>query len=178
MLNRAEQLLERFGKHSGGFTLLEMLIVIVIIGILAVIIVPGLSSGPQRARDAQRKSHIRSVKNALETYYNDQVTGGFYPNVSGGAVTNSYTAFSDATNGLASKLVTAYLPSMPVDPTNSGVFKYQYMQKDTTATSAQAMACLQNTKDTQVGTTTATYATPFAAQACTSAIIYNIQTLN
>ena len=97
-------------KNQEGFTLLELLIVIVIIGILALIIVPGLASGPKRARDAQRKSDLRAVKNALETYYNDSNT---YP---AGA---SYA-------GLSSNLVTAYLPSMPADPKNTGVYVYTY----------------------------------------------------
>jgi type II secretion system protein G len=86
-------------KRQEGFTLLELLIVIVIIGILALIIVPGLASGPARARDTTRKSDLRAVKNALETYFNDNNTypGGNY-------------------SGLSGVLVTNYLPSLPHDP--------------------------------------------------------------
>ncbi len=176
-------MLARLTNKNQGFTLLELLIVIVIIGILAVIIVPGLASGPQRARDAQRKADIRGIKNALETYYNDQTAGGKYPNiVSTTGITDDFTVFSDGTNGLKSVLVTSYLPSMPQDPKNSGVFKYYYAQKDTTASSAIVGTCLENTKDSTVGAT-AGYATPFATPtACGSGtpagVTYIIQTLN
>jgi len=152
-----------------GFTLIELLIVIVIIGILAVIVVPGLASGPARSRDGKRKADLHSLKLALEGYYIEHANA--YPNVAGA---NSYAAFGN----LGTPLTGYVQGSLPVDPKNSGVFQYQYVQKDATASSAQAIACLENTKDSGVGTTTATYATPAAAQACTGGVLYDIQTNN
>ena len=51
------------------FTLIEMLIVIVIIGILAAALVPRLQSVQARARDTQRKSDLRQIYNANETAF-------------------------------------------------------------------------------------------------------------
>ena len=126
-------------KRQSGFTLLELLIVIVIIGILALIIVQGLASGPKRARDAQRKSDMRAVKNALETYYNDN---------------NVYPSGDYA--GLGTFLVNAYIPSMPSDP-KTGNSGYEYAptpsgcnNSSTNCVSYTLTAHLENNKDSQI----------------------------
>ena len=64
-------------RSQKAFTLVELLIVIVIIGILAVALVPRLTGGPQKARDAQRKADLQQLATALEFYADDQ--GGTYP---------------------------------------------------------------------------------------------------
>ena len=130
-------------KRQLGFTLLELLIVIVIIGILALIIVPGLASGPKRARDAQRKSDMRAVKNALETYYNDKNT---YPTPASGT-NGSTTYFAN----LSSVLVPDFLPSVPADPTAGSATGYVYgVNSTTTATKYVIEANLESTTDSQI----------------------------
>lgn len=59
-----------------GFTIVELLIVIVVIGILAAITIVAYNGIQQRARDSQRKTDIVALTKALELYYIDK---GEYP---------------------------------------------------------------------------------------------------
>src|SRR5574341_1063458 len=66
---------QRFRKYD-GFTLLEILVVMAILGILAVIVVPRLSEKPKQARRLKAVLQIKSFQDALEQFYIDE---GFYP---------------------------------------------------------------------------------------------------
>ena len=136
--------MQKLLKKQEGFTLLELLIVIVIIGILAVLIVPNLASGPQRARDSQRKSDLRNIKTALETYYNDK---NGYPAAA--------TVGADLTNG------GTYLKALPADPKTKAAYTYTPAPTSCASgacTSYVLQATLENTKDGDIKTgTTATY---------------------
>lgn len=63
-------------RPQAGFTLVELLIVIVVIAILAAIAITAFSGVQAGARDSQRESDIAQVKQALEVYYQDE---GYYP---------------------------------------------------------------------------------------------------
>ena len=55
--------------HPKGFTIIELLTVIAIIGILAGIGLINLNKARAKGRDAKRKSDIHVIQNALEQYY-------------------------------------------------------------------------------------------------------------
>ncbi len=63
-------------KKNRGFTLLEIMVVIVIIGILASFVVPKLVDRPNEARVIKAKQDILTLENALELYNLDN---GRYP---------------------------------------------------------------------------------------------------
>lgn len=104
-----------------GFTLIEVLTTIAIIGILVAITSMVYSSSLKRSRDGQRKTDLDSVKNALEQYYLDNRS---YPSFNGvrGNIYNARWQFeSGQVSGCASNraaLAPIILPTIPEDPTN------------------------------------------------------------
>lgn len=109
------------GGHR-GFTLIELLVVIAIIGILASIILASLNSARQKGRDARRIADLKSIQLALELYFDSPASGQ-----------NSYPAGTSLAG-----LVSAYIPALPLDPLNSGVYIYEYQAANGAAACAAA----------------------------------------
>jgi prepilin-type N-terminal cleavage/methylation domain-containing protein len=79
-----------------GFTLIELLVVISIIGVLVAVAVAGYSGAQIKARDARRRSDMKSIQATMEQYY---------------ATTNSVYA----------AVATVYSPApIPLDPKSPG----------------------------------------------------------
>jgi len=97
-----------------GFTLIEMLIVIGIIGILAVGLGKLIIGGPQKARDAARKSAVGQLVQAIEAYNSDE---GHYPGTAGA---DPY-CFGAASATDAEKAIQSYFPNkaLPKDPSGA-----------------------------------------------------------
>ena len=58
-------------KSQKGFTLVELMIVVAIIGILAAIAIPQFAAYRQRAYNSAAESDLRNAKTSLEAYYSD-----------------------------------------------------------------------------------------------------------
>ncbi len=58
----------RFNRKAKGFTLIEMLVVVVILGILASIVVPRVMGKPDEARITKAQQDIRGLETALNLY--------------------------------------------------------------------------------------------------------------
>ncbi|MFH0804360.1 MAG: prepilin-type N-terminal cleavage/methylation domain-containing protein [Candidatus Zambryskibacteria bacterium] len=83
-------------ERSGGFSLVELLIVITIIGILSTIILSSISNARARAYDSKVKQQLSSFRTAAEMYFANQVPNGYgIANDCGTGVFNNV----DAVNG-------------------------------------------------------------------------------
>lgn len=63
-------------RKQSGFTIVELLIVIVVIGILAALVVTTFSGIQKKARDSERQTDINAVHGQVEAYY---AQNGRYP---------------------------------------------------------------------------------------------------
>jgi general secretion pathway protein G len=85
----------RFTVHERGFTLLELLVVMTIIGILAAVAIPALRDSPQRAREAALKEDLFTLRSTIDQFHGDK---GYYP------------------PDLQTLVTDGYLRQIPVDP--------------------------------------------------------------
>ena len=100
-----------------AFTLVEMLIVIVIIGILIASLMPRMQSAQWRARDVARKNDLAQIQTAIITSQQDK---WFWPGLNDGGTTGM------SISGIKADLLRAWMSSVPSDPNqsnkNSGVW--------------------------------------------------------
>ena len=95
-----------------AFTLVEMLIVIVIIGILIASLMPRMQSAQWRARDVARKNDLAQIQTAIITSQQDKWT---WPDT--GDQASSGMSIAD----IAPQLKSAWMSSIPSDPNKDNV---------------------------------------------------------
>lgn len=100
-----------FNDKERGFTLIELMVVVVILGILAAFIVPKLLDRPEQARRTKATADIRSLEEALGLF---KLDNGFYPSTEQGL----QALVSKPTVGrIPSKYAEGgYLRKVPADP--------------------------------------------------------------
>lgn len=101
-----------------GFTIVELLIVIVVIGILAAITIVAYSGIQDRSRFAKSRADFNTMQKGLEMYKADK---GAYPVTSGG---NWYYSSSLPTSYIPG-LVPEFVASLPIVTDGSGAYLYR-----------------------------------------------------
>jgi general secretion pathway protein G len=92
-----------------GFTLLELIIVVAIIGILASIAMPALKDMPRRAAESVLKTNLRTLREVLDQYYGDK---GHYP------------------ESLEALVEERYLRAVPIDPITKSAETWQTVYEE------------------------------------------------
>lgn len=111
-----------FRNKINGFTLIEVMVVVVILGILAAIVVPKIMSRPEQARIVKVKQDILAIQSALDLY---KLDSGIYPTTDQGLVALITQPTIDPiprnwkTDG--------YLQQLPKDPWGE---PYQYLNEN------------------------------------------------
>ena len=110
-----------------GYTIVELLIVIAIIGLLVTLGTYAWNSSGQRSRDSVRKSDLSRINNALQQFYLDNRSYPDFDNSAGSIFTAGYQLY-DKTKCLHGSeksgfLTSKYLFTIPQDPRGSTDFK-------------------------------------------------------
>jgi general secretion pathway protein G len=100
-----------YSRKISGFTLIEVMVVVVILSILAAIVVPRIMDRPEQARITKTKSDIRALEAALNLYRLDNMV---YPTTDQGleALISAPTDAPEAKNWKEG----GYLDRLPSDP--------------------------------------------------------------
>lgn len=118
-------------NKRAGFTIMELLLTIAILGFLITVTVYSVNLGRQKSRDGQRLADLNQLVKALEFHLNET---GHYPPSSCGYDCEGWSVSYDAGqwNALAAAL-DPFIDKLPVDPINSacnpwvdGCFSYAY----------------------------------------------------
>jgi general secretion pathway protein G len=109
-------------SRVNGFTLIEIMVVVVILGVLGALIIPNIIGRPDEARVTAARSDIQQIGNALELY---RLDNGQYPSSDQGldALVQEPAGYPEARNWNPD----GYLKRLPIDPWGE---PYLYLSED------------------------------------------------
>jgi len=112
-------------NKKSGFTLVELIVVVGIIGLLSALAVVSLSRQQARSRDSRRVGDITNINTALQSYIAEKleppVSASDYDNWD---MSSSPTTGSGATDFISGISSSGYMTRVPVDPINNATADY------------------------------------------------------
>lgn len=128
---------DSLGMHrKRGFTLIEVLVVVAIIGILSSIVLASMSGARSKGRDAKRIADVKQMQLALQLYYDGY---GYYPTAIGALTTDNY------------------ISSIPADPTSGWSYVYTRLPANCNNTSSICVDYVETAQLENVNTTLGGY---------------------
>ncbi|OGK18335.1 hypothetical protein A3G67_03520 [Candidatus Roizmanbacteria bacterium RIFCSPLOWO2_12_FULL_40_12] len=124
-----------FKDKRAGFTLLELMIVIIILGVLTTLISGNFLNSLKKGRDARRKEELQSIQKALELYYEDKRA---YP-------LTAQVVFGSSLCETAACVSGEKIYMLPIPQDTNPACNYYYTSTD--GTQYQLYSSLENTND-------------------------------
>jgi general secretion pathway protein G len=107
-------------RNSKGFTLVEILIVVIILGILAAIVIPQFTNASTDARKNSLTSQLQTIRSQMELYklqHNDKLPA--FAGATADLQWEQMTGQTDVNGGTTTKDFGPYLQQTPANPLNS-----------------------------------------------------------
>ncbi|MCE5315395.1 MAG: prepilin-type N-terminal cleavage/methylation domain-containing protein [Armatimonadota bacterium] len=114
-------------RSKRGFTLVELLVVVVVLAVLAAIVLPKFMDSGKRSKESAQASDLKIIRNAVQLFYTDT---GYYPATlddltqEAAASVKVYDSGSAVTLPTASDYHGPYLQEVPDDPVSGSAFAY------------------------------------------------------
>jgi type IV pilus assembly protein PilA len=119
--SRIRSVRARLSTEERAFTLVELLVVLIIIGLLAAIVIAAFANQQDKAHDADAKTHARSAQTAMESFYVDTKT---YAGVTRAELEEQQTSLKDASNlAIVTATSNEYEIEIASDSTNPVTFR-------------------------------------------------------
>lgn len=109
-------------KGEAGFTLIEILIVIIVLGILAMVIVPQITVSTSDAKLSTLQTDLSAIRSTIETYYAQH--GNTYPGQTSSAAGTEVTTAADAQTSMVAQLNKYTNDSGQVSSVKNSTFPY------------------------------------------------------
>lgn len=159
-------MLKKYSKQRKGFTLVELMVAISIIGILSSIVYANFGEARKSSRDDIRKTSMKELQLAIEFYkaQNDR-----YPVAGCSVAAGSYAEASASCIDYITGLIPDYIPALPRDPSSENTPNVGFMYR-TNAAGTDYKLMIKDAVEVKVTTTGDEYANNIAGDTDTYAV--------
>jgi len=113
-------------RNRSGFTLVELLMVMVVLAVIMAIVIPQFYSRHKQAQEAALKSDLKILRNAIASF---QADTGYYPKQLSDMTGSAAPAQGYDSTGTAAAITSSdykgpYIQAVPTDPVSKAAFTY------------------------------------------------------